>query len=199
MGNLNNTGRLMQGTATSNGNASAAPSTSNNNCSLLSTSSNSHADEQVQCGRVGPTINYIQLAFSMRSSSKTEPHFCLCLELWVANFDSMPSFSNVVCTAFVTVKNLGSTKILILIFRRTYNRLTRITLTMTATPFSMDAVTVTCYDTKNRDQRPNEDLFYQFYPNYPPFYLNSYFYESIKICYPEVTIEEEVWLVGLAL
>ena len=56
MGNLNNTGRLMQGTATSNGNASAAPSTSNNNSSLLSTSSNSHADEQVQCGRVGPTI-----------------------------------------------------------------------------------------------------------------------------------------------
>ena len=71
MGNLNNTGRLMQGTA-SNGNASAAPSTSNNNSSLLSTSSNSHADEQVQCGKVGPTINYVQLAFSMRSSSNTE-------------------------------------------------------------------------------------------------------------------------------
>ena len=89
MGNLNNTGRLMQGTA-SNGNATAAPSTSNNNSSLLSTSSNSHADEQVQCGRVGPTINYIQLAFSMRGSSKTEPYFCLCIELWVANFDYKP-------------------------------------------------------------------------------------------------------------
>ena len=87
----------------------------------------------------------------------------------------MPSFSNVVCTAFVTVKNLGSTKILILIFRRTYNRLTRITLTMTATPFSMDAVTVTCYDTKNRDQRPNEDLFYQFYPNY----LSAFLFEFL--------------------
>ena len=30
----------------------------------------------------------------------------------------------------------------------------------------MDVVTVTCYDTKNRDQRPNENLFYQFNPNY---------------------------------
>ena len=54
------------------------------------------------------------------------------------------------------------------IFRRTYNRLTCITLTMTATHFTMDAVTVTCYDTKNRDQRPNEDLFYQCYPIYLP-------------------------------
>ena len=44
----------------------------------------------------------------------------------------------------------------------------------------MDAVTVTCYDTKNRDLRPNEDLFYQFYPNYLPAFLFESLFLSIN-------------------
>ena len=72
---------------------------------------------------------------------------------------------------------------------------------MTATPFTMDVVTVTCYDTKNRDQRPNEDLFYQFYLNYlPAFLFESLFLSINQNLLPRgERAKEDVWLVGLLL